>query len=320
MSRLLDAGARRAERRALLSAAAVSVATSVHHVYGAVIYHTPWRYHAVAVSAGTLVIMFAALRLSRVAAGTMAGRVAWWTFWGMNAAVFALLIGAFEGVYNHALKDLLFYGGTQLSVMRALFPPPMYELPNDWFFELTGVLQIVPSAVTAVALGSLLRHRPRRALAASPVGESAMISRLVKVAQWSIRLTGPAQVALGVAFWVGRAVSLRPVHMLIGMVFDLALLTLVVLAARGGLRPVAVVGGIALALAIPLFGAVHARILPGPAHWVVRSAHLLLGVIAMVVAGRLERFARAETMVVVRQASPSPTAIQHPETGGRAVG
>lgn len=57
MSSPINADLRRAERRALFAAAAVSVATSVHHVYGAIVYHTPWRYHAVAVSAGAFALI-----------------------------------------------------------------------------------------------------------------------------------------------------------------------------------------------------------------------------------------------------------------------
>ena len=117
-----------------------------------------------------------------------------------------------------------------------------------------------------------------------------MTSKLAKTARWAVRLTGPLQVALGVALWTGHGWSLLPVHMLNGMVFDLALLMLVVVAASRGLRPIAVLGGTALVIAIPLFGIVHASILPGSLHWLVRSAHLLLGIGAMVVANRLAHF------------------------------
>jgi hypothetical protein len=33
--------------------------------------------------------------------------------------------------------------------MTRLFPPPTYELPNDAFFEITGILQVVPAALAA---------------------------------------------------------------------------------------------------------------------------------------------------------------------------
>jgi hypothetical protein len=40
-----------------------------------------------------------------------------------------------------------------------LFPPPKYELPNDAFFEITGVLQVVPAALAAAKLYRLARSR-----------------------------------------------------------------------------------------------------------------------------------------------------------------
>ena len=81
MSTHIGADRRRAELRALLGARAVALATSIHHVYGAIIYHTPWRYDAVVISAGMVAVMLAALQLSRALGGTTVGRVAWWTFW-----------------------------------------------------------------------------------------------------------------------------------------------------------------------------------------------------------------------------------------------
>lgn len=290
MSTHIGADRRRAELRALLGAMAVALATSIHHVYGAIIYHTPWRYDAVVISAGMVAVMLAAWQLSRALGGTTVGRVAWWTFWGVNATVFVFLIGVFEGLYNHALKDLLYFGGAPLSVMRALFPAPRYELANDWFFELTGVFQVIVSAISAIQLARLLPHRPRWADTPRPAADRSMTTRLAKAAQWTIRLTGPFQVAGGIAFWSGRLLSLRQMHMFVGVVFDLAFLSLIVLAALGGRHRVALLGGLMLALAIPVFGIMQARILPGPEHWVVRSAHLLLGLIAMVVASRLARY------------------------------
>jgi hypothetical protein len=64
---------------------------------------------------------------------------------GVTLVVPVLLFGAFEGVYNHAVKNILFLAGASIETMHRLFPPPTYELPSDLFFEATGVLQIVPA-------------------------------------------------------------------------------------------------------------------------------------------------------------------------------
>ena len=296
MSHRISADSRRPEQRALLAAVAVAVTTSVHHVYGAIVYHTPWRYDAVVVSAGAIAVVLAALHMSRSSIRAAVRRAAWWTFWGVNAVVFVLLIGVFEGLYNHALKDILYFGGAPLSAMHAMFPAPGYELPNDWFFELTGVLQVVVSGIAATQLGRLLAHRPRsdapQLTAARP-----MTTRFATAARWTIRLTGPVLVAMGIAFWLGRALSLRSAHMVVGLVFDLAFTSLVVLGALAGMRRVVMVGGMALALAIPVFGVIQVHILPGPEHWLVRVAHLLLAVIAMVLADRSARFVTSAGLV-----------------------
>lgn len=132
--------------------------------------------------------------------------------------------------------------------------------------------------------------------------------RLTNIALWAVRLTGPVQVILGLLFWTGRALTLLPLHMLTGMVFVLALLVLGGVAAWSGLRRTLVLLTIALGLVIPLFGVTQARLLPGPAHWIVRLAHLLIGIVAMFVADRLARFIRAHP----RRARAIPTDVVQP--------
>ena len=116
---------------------------------------------------------------------------------------------------------------------------------------------------------------------------------LTNIAQWIVRLTGPTQVVLGLLFWTGRALTLLPLHMLMGMLFVLAYLVLAGLAAWAALRPALVVLTVAWGLVIPAFGIIQSRLLPGPAHWVVKLAHLLIGIVAMIVAARLARFVRS---------------------------
>jgi hypothetical protein len=93
------------------------------------------------------------------------------------------------------------------------------------------------------------------------------------------------------------------------MLFDLAFVSLVALAAVAGIRRIAVFAGIALAIVIPLFGVVQPRILPGPEHWIVRTAHLLLGVIAMVMAARLARFVDSARTSTAHERKLRPTRL-----------
>lgn len=133
--------------------------TSVHHAYGAYAYSTPWRLHVVIVSTLTAVAMAGLLVVLRRHPGGLVGAIA---FWGLAAVTLAMpvaLIGVFEGLYNHAVKDILYASGTSLATMRRLFPPPTYELPNDVFFEATGILQIGPAIAAGYHLYCLIRDR-----------------------------------------------------------------------------------------------------------------------------------------------------------------
>jgi len=57
------------------------------------------------------------------------------------------------------------------------------------------------------------------------------------VALMLVRLCGLVLVTLGILFWTGNALTLIPVHMLVGLVLVLALWTLAGLAAAAGVRP-----------------------------------------------------------------------------------
>jgi peroxiredoxin len=132
--------------RVVLSAIAVLLLTDVHHAYGAHVYQTPWRYHVVLLSLpATLGILWSHRRLRRHP-GDVLPR---WILGLTTLLVPVLGIGAFEGFYNHLVKDVLYFHGASSALMNRLFPPPTYEMPNDAFFEITGVSQAILGAATA---------------------------------------------------------------------------------------------------------------------------------------------------------------------------
>jgi hypothetical protein len=145
--------------RTLSAALATLLLTSVHHVYGAVVYGTPWRNHAAHVSAVTAVVLVGALLAFRRRAGTPLGTATLWLLMLVTLLLPVIGIGLIEGGYNHALKDALYFGGVSRGALLRLFPPPTYELPNDVFFEVTGVLQVVVGWVAARRLLALFRQR-----------------------------------------------------------------------------------------------------------------------------------------------------------------
>jgi ABC-type uncharacterized transport system permease subunit len=130
-------------------ASAVLLLTSIHHAYGAYVYNTPWRYHAVLVAGVTAPLIFGALAVMRSHRSGLLRMSAQGLFVVGTLGVAVLMIGTFEGLYNHVVKNLLYFGGASPALMMRLFPAPTYEMPNDVLFEVTGVLQAVPAAPAA---------------------------------------------------------------------------------------------------------------------------------------------------------------------------
>ena len=136
------------EFRALWWAVASVVLTTVQHLYGAIIYHTAWRHHAAIVAVITVLVAAGSLRVHRSRTSERAGKIAFWIFVIVTLLIAVLGIGLFEGGYNHTLKNILYFTTGDAALMQRLFPPPTYEMPNDTFFEITGVLQFPLGLVT----------------------------------------------------------------------------------------------------------------------------------------------------------------------------
>ncbi|TQF16204.1 hypothetical protein FJV41_09300 [Myxococcus llanfairpwllgwyngyllgogerychwyrndrobwllllantysiliogogogochensis] len=145
--------------RSVKASLAVLLLTSGHHAYGGLLYGTPWRLHMVGVAAVTTGVLLASLRVLRASRGGWRGELAFAVLTLTTLAVPVGMIGAFEGLYNHVLKDVLYFGGAPTNLLSQLFPPPTYELPNDVLFELTGVLQPVPAGLALLALVRAFRER-----------------------------------------------------------------------------------------------------------------------------------------------------------------
>jgi hypothetical protein len=111
----------------------------------------------------------------------------------------------------------------------------------------------------------------------------------VTVLRTLVRIIGSITIVLGVLFWTGNATTLIPLHMLLGVTLVLLLWTLAVIGAIArvnvGLVAVALVWG----LIVPVLGVTQTQLLPGPAHWLIRTLHLLVGLIAIGLADTLAR-------------------------------
>ena len=110
---------------------------------------------------------------------------------------------------------------------------------------------------------------------------------ITNISLWTVRVSGTLQLLLGILFWTGHAYQLLPLHIVNGFVIVLTLWTTAALAfvarTRRGLAAFGVFWGIAL----PAFGIIQATVLTGSMHWIIRVAHLVMGLVAMGIAGTL---------------------------------
>lgn len=102
-------------------------------------------------------------------------------------------------------------------------------------------------------------------------------------------ISGVALLLLGILFWTGHALTLVPLHMLLGalLVLSMWMLVAISLHARTAMGLAAVV--LVWSLIVPLLGMAQMQLLPGSGHWVVQVLHLLVGIAAMGLGGVLAK-------------------------------
>ncbi len=92
-----------------------------------------------------------------------------------------------------------------------------------------------------------------------------------------MRLSGALALFVGIAMWLGFAASWLPIHILLGVTLILGMWGIAVLAFREGTRRGYGVLVFLWGLGIVVLGGTQARLIPGPMHWLVKLAHLVVG-------------------------------------------
>lgn len=146
--------------RAGAAALAVLLLTSIHHIYGAIIYNTPWRLDIVYVAAPVGMVMAGAFYLGWSRSGAPLGRAMTWTASLVSLAFAVLGIGIWEGGFNHVVKNLIYFTSGETAT-RKVFAGDAYEMPNDLVFEVTGVAQFPLSIVATMLIIRLLASMKR---------------------------------------------------------------------------------------------------------------------------------------------------------------
>lgn len=130
------------------------------------------------------------------------------------------------------------------------------------------------------------------------------MKHVVLVARALLSMFGLALLALGVLFWTGRALSLVPLHMLLGALLVVCLWVLVTLAFLGRVGRGLALLVLVWSLVMPALGVAQSQLLPGSLHWLIQLIHLAVGFVAI---GLGQSLARA----IQRRAAVTNAAPEH---------
>jgi hypothetical protein len=113
------------------------------------------------------------------------------------------------------------------------------------------------------------------------------VDKSISVPQMLVRITGLLQIVLGLVFWSGNAKGLVPIHMVSGIILVLSLWALAVAGARAGVGNGLVATAAVWGLIVPGLGFSQKSMMHGGAHWVIQVIHLVVGLIAIMLAEQL---------------------------------
>ena len=151
---ILARAPRSAVYAATLGGLSILIATTIHHVYGAWLFDTPWRLHIVFISIPVALGMVVAVLVAVQGGGSLAGHVASWAFILLNAGFAIALIGLYEGGYNHLLPNIQYVLAVDHPLREGLYDPP-----DDLVFQLSGIAQFVVAAIAAWQLWRVIWPR-----------------------------------------------------------------------------------------------------------------------------------------------------------------
>jgi hypothetical protein len=102
----------------------------------------------------------------------------------------------------------------------------------------------------------------------------------VRILNWIARIAGVGALLLGLTIWI-TGINIAPIHMLFGITLTLSFLILsIILVFTRGMRLLGA-AGIIYALIVPVFGVTQDTLLTGDLHWLIRVAHMLVGLGAL---------------------------------------
>ena len=140
--------------RAALAILAAYALTTIHHIYGGFVDRAPNRLHVPVIMAiPSLVTLGSLYRYKRTGSGAALA-----TSSTVAVLAWVVLSGLVHGGYAHAYKDILFLVDGSPELYYPLNPDE-HSPPDDIFFEITGVLEMVTGYFIALFTYRLIRDR-----------------------------------------------------------------------------------------------------------------------------------------------------------------
>src|SRR4029453_10477235 len=131
--------------------------TSIHHVYGGLIYDSTLRLAMPILAVVELLIVLGLLFWYRRSVSGIA-----LALFSIIAVMVGVVQGMFHALYSHLYKDILFLMGVPAETVRNYFVPLMPNdfiyPPNDIFFEATGILELVTISLIAIYTYRLIQN------------------------------------------------------------------------------------------------------------------------------------------------------------------
>jgi hypothetical protein len=138
--------------RSALAILAAYGLTTVHHIYGGLVDGAPNRLRIPFIMAIPSLVALGSLRRYK----RTGSRAALATSGSVAVLAWVVLSGLVHGGYAHAYKDVLFLVDGPPELYYPLNPDEHYP-PDDVFFEITGVLEVVTACFVALFTYRLIR-------------------------------------------------------------------------------------------------------------------------------------------------------------------
>lgn len=147
--------------------------TSIHHVYGGLLYDSTFRLSMPIIAVVELPIVLGLLFWYRQNRSGVA-----LVLFCIVAALVGVVLGLIHTLYGHLYKDILFLAGIPADTVRNFFlpviPNDFIYPPNDLFFEATGVLELATICLIAIFTYRLIRNwRLEKQIGSRPLAKAA---------------------------------------------------------------------------------------------------------------------------------------------------